>query len=123
MQHLGFTPCLADPDRWMKAAEKEDGTAYYAYVLLYVDDVMVIHHDAMSVFAQLDKYFKMKPGLMGDPNMYLGATLKKICLENGTKAWAKSPAKYVWSSVENVVKYLKDLGDDRWKLPSKCGRL
>jgi hypothetical protein len=70
MRHLGFTPCLADPDLWMKAAEKPDGSAYYAYVLLYVDDVMVIHHDAMSVLARLDKYFKMKPGSMGDPNMY-----------------------------------------------------
>ena len=120
MRHLGFTPCLADPDLWMLATEKEDGTAYYAYVLLYVDDVMVIHHDAMSVLARLDKYFKMKPGSMGDPNMYLGATLKQMWLENGTRAWANSPAKYVWASVENVQKYLKDLGYERWKLPSKC---
>ena len=71
MQHLAFTPCLADPDLWMQAAEKEDGMAYYAYVLLYVDDVMVIHHAAMSVLARLDKYFKMKPGLMGHPTCTL----------------------------------------------------
>ena len=59
MRHLGFTPCLADPDLWLKAAEKPDGLAYYAYVLLYVDDVMVIHHDAMSVLARIDKYFRV----------------------------------------------------------------
>ena len=82
MQHLGFTPCLAVPDLWMKAAEKEDGTAYYAYVLIYVDDVMVKQHNAMSVLAHFDKYFKMKLGLMGNSNMYLGAALKKMCLEN-----------------------------------------
>ncbi len=120
MRHLGFTPCLADPDLWMLATEKEDGTQYMAYVLLYVDDVMVVHHDALSVMARLDKYFKMKPGSIGDPSMYLGATLKKMQLENGAWAWANSPAKYVWSSVQNVEKYLKDLGDSRWKLPSKC---
>ena len=57
MRHLGFKPCLADPDLWMKACEKEDGAEYWAYVLLYVDDVMVIHHDALSVLAKLDKYF------------------------------------------------------------------
>ncbi len=120
MYHIGFTPCLADPDLWMKATTREDGLEYYAYVLLYVDDVMVIHHDALSILSKIDKYFKMKPGSMGDPTMYLGATLKKMTLENGVKAWANSPAKYVWSSVENVEKYLKDLGDERWKLPTKC---
>ena len=92
--------------------EKPDGSAYYAYVLLYVDNVMVIHHDAMSILARLDKYFKLKPGSAGNLSMYLGATLKKMWLENGTKAWANSPAKYVYTLVENVQKYLKDLGDD-----------
>ena len=96
----------------MLAAEKPDGSVYYAYVLLYVDDVMVIHHDAMSVLARLDKYFKMKPGSIGDPKMYLGATLKEMWLENGTKAWANSPAKYVVASVENVKKYLLDRLDN-----------
>ena len=120
MRHMGFIPCLADPDLWMLATEKADGTKYWAYVLIYVDDVMVIHHDALSILAKLDKYFKLKPGSIGDPKMYLGATLKKMTLDNGVSAWASSPAKYVWASVENVEKYLKDLGDERWKLPSKC---
>ena len=120
MRHMGFKPCLADPDLWMKACEKEDGTEYWAYVLLYVDDVMVIHHDAMSILTRLDKYFKLKPGSIGDPKMYLGTTLKKMRLENGVTAWASSPAKYVYASVENVEKYIKDLGDDRWKLPKLC---
>jgi hypothetical protein len=117
---MGFIPCLADPDLWMLATEKADGTKYWAYVLIYVDDVMVIHHDALSILAKLDKYFKLKPGSIGDPKMYLGATLKKMTLDNGVSAWASSPAKYVWASVENVEKYLKDLGDERWKLPIKC---
>ena len=43
-----------------------------------------------------------------------------MILDNGALAWASSPAKYVWASVENVEKYLKDLGDDRWKLRRKC---
>ena len=63
MQHMGFVPCLADQDLWMLATEKADSTKYWAYVLLYVDDVMVIHHNALSILAKLDKYFKLKPVL------------------------------------------------------------
>ena len=102
MHHLGFKPCLADHDLWMLATVCPDGFKYYAYILLYVDDVMVIHHDALSILSQLYKYFKMKPGLIGDPSMYLGATLKSMRLENGKYAWASSPAKYFWASCKNV---------------------
>jgi hypothetical protein len=62
MMHLGFTPCLADPDLWMRPdVRPSNGVSYYAYVLLYVDDVLVVHHDATDVLLRLDKYFKMKP--------------------------------------------------------------
>jgi hypothetical protein len=104
----------------MQAAEKPDGTKYWAYALIYVDDVMVIHHDALTVLARLNKYFKLKPGSVGDPGMYLGATIHKMTLDNGVSAWASSPAKYVWASVGNVEKYLQDLKNDQWKLPRKC---
>ena len=57
---------------------EEDGYEYYAYVLLYVDDVLAIHHDAKAVLEQLDHYFKMKDGSIGDPDIYLGAKLRKI---------------------------------------------
>ena len=50
MRHMGFASCLADPDLWIMATEKPDGTHYWAYALLYVDDVMVIHHDALSKY-------------------------------------------------------------------------
>ena len=62
----------------------------------------------------------MNPELIGDPLMYLGATLKKMQLAIGKYAWASSPAKYVWASCENVKRYLTDLGDRKWKVPSHC---
>ena len=120
MQPMCFISCFANPDLWMLATEKADSMKYWAHVLIYVDDVMVIHHDALTVLARLNKYFKLKPGSVGDPGMYLGATIHKMTLDNGVSAWASSPAKYVWASVENVEKYLRDLKNDRWKLPRKC---
>jgi hypothetical protein len=87
MKHLGFAPCLTDPDLWMQAEVRPyDGFKYYAYVLLYVDDVLVIHHDAEDVLLCLDKYFKMKPELIRDPDIYLGATIKQMCFANGVMA-------------------------------------
>ena len=75
MTHLGFTPCLADPDLWMRPeVHPPDGMSYYAYVLLYVDNILVVHHDATAVLLRLDKYFKMKPRLIGEPDVYLGAS-------------------------------------------------
>jgi hypothetical protein len=121
MTHIGFTPCLADPDLWMRPEVRpSDGVGYYAYVLLYVDDVLVVHHNATDVLLCLDKYFKMKPGSIGDPDVYLGATIKQMRLANGVMAWASSPSKYVRASVDAVTKYLTNLGDRRWSMPKKA---
>ena len=39
----------------------DDGFNYYAYVLIYVDGAMVVHHDAEIVIRRIDNYFKLKP--------------------------------------------------------------
>ena len=38
--NLGFMPCRADADVWLRPAEKADGTKYYEYVLVYADDLL-----------------------------------------------------------------------------------
>ena len=61
----------------------EDGFKCYSYVLIYVDDVMVIHNDAEILLWRIDKYFKLKPILIGYLDIYLVYKLKKMQLENG----------------------------------------
>ena len=40
MRHLGWQSCMADQDLWLRPETKpEDGHKYYAYALLYVDDI------------------------------------------------------------------------------------
>jgi hypothetical protein len=75
--------------------------------LLYVDDALVVHHDAETMLKQIDKYFQMKPGAIGDPSYYLGARLCSMKLPNGVQAWAMSPSKYLQNAVRNVKEYLK----------------
>ena len=111
MRHLGWTSCLADPDLWMKPMTRpDDGFEYYSYVLLWVDDVLAIHHDAEKVIRELDHYFPMKKGSIGDPDLYLGAKLRKTTMTNGVEAWGLSPSKYVQEVVRTTEKRMKDKG-------------
>ena len=59
----------------------------YAYVLLYVDDVMVINNDAESILSRIDKCFKLNPSSIGEPDLYLEFKLNQMRLENGVWAW------------------------------------
>ena len=49
MTALGYKPCLAVPEVWLKA-HITDGIEYYSYIVCYVDDIMVVHADAVPVF-------------------------------------------------------------------------
>jgi hypothetical protein len=61
MNHLGWNPCRADRDLWMKAETRpDDGVLYWAYIQIYVDDILCVHHDPGAPLEQLDEYFKMK---------------------------------------------------------------
>jgi ribosomal protein L31E len=109
MRMIGYQSCKADPDLWYKAMVRpEDGFKYYGYVLLYVDDCLCINHDAERALQEIDKYFPMKAGSIGDPDIYLGAKLRKVRLTNGVEAWAMSPSKYVKDAVANAEIYLAE---------------
>jgi hypothetical protein len=56
MCQMGYTSCNADPDMWLKAVTRpEDNVRYYAYILCYVDNILCIHHDPMSVMGEINK--------------------------------------------------------------------
>ena len=107
MHHLGYHSCLADPDLWKKRmVHPEDNFKFYSYVLLYVDACPHICHNAEQELHKIDKFFKMKDGSIGDPDIYLGAKVKQMELPNGVKAWALSSSKYIQEAVEKCKKYL-----------------
>ena len=49
MEFLNFKSCLADPDVWMRLAIKSNGNTYYEYILVYVDDALVVSENAESI--------------------------------------------------------------------------
>jgi hypothetical protein len=55
MKNLGWHPCRADRDLWMKAETRPyDGVLYWAYILIYVDDILCVNHDPGSPQANMD---------------------------------------------------------------------
>ena len=76
MRSMGQTPFRGDNYLWIKPEIDSEGDKYYSYILCYVDDVLVVHHNAMTTLMKIDKYFKLKPSSIGDPDIYLGAKLK-----------------------------------------------
>jgi hypothetical protein len=116
IDHLGWKPCLADLELWMKEETRpDDRVKYWAYILIYVTDILCVHHGPGTSLAQIDKYFKMKPGSIMDPTFYLVAKLKKDVVPNGVVAWGTSSSKYVQAAVQNVQEYLKNNGDRKLK--------
>jgi hypothetical protein len=116
MYHLGWKPCLSDQDLWIKEETRPDDVVkYWAYILIYVDDILCVHHDPGTSLAQIDKYFKMTPCSILEPTFYLGVKLKKTVMPNGVVAWVMSSSKYVQEAVKNVQEYLKKNGDSKLK--------
>ncbi len=77
MHQMGYTSCKTDPDLWYKAETRPaDNFRYYAYILCYVDDILCVHHDPMSVLNLINGHMPLKPSLVDDPDIYLGAKLK-----------------------------------------------
>jgi hypothetical protein len=121
MKHLGWEPCRADCDLWIKAETRpNDGVRYWEYILIYVDDILCVLHDPGTPLAKLDEYFKMKEGSIQVPTFYLGAKLKKTVLPNGVISWGMSSSKYVQSDVQNVQEYLAALPGDKKLLKRLC---
>jgi hypothetical protein len=118
MRQMGYTSCKADPDLWYKAETRPaDSFRYYAYILCYVDDILCVHHDPMSVLNLINGYMLVKPLLIGDPYIYLGAKLKLTQLDNGIWARGLSPSKYVAQAVKNCAKHLTDKLNNHFCLP------
>jgi hypothetical protein len=87
MRQMGYTSCKADPDLWYKAETRpDDNFKYYAYFLCYVNAILVMHHDPMTILDKINGYMPPKPSSVGDPDMYLGAKLCQTRLKNGI--WA-----------------------------------
>jgi len=74
LRGMGFVPSRADMDMWYRRQKKADGTEYYEYLVVYVDDVLIVSHDPQSIVSAISsRPYELKGG--GAPDTYLGATI------------------------------------------------
>ncbi|KAL7479052.1 hypothetical protein ACHAW6_004796, partial [Cyclotella cf. meneghiniana] len=64
---------------------------YYDFILCYVDNLVVVHHNPRRIMNKNDSFLPLKPDSVGCPELYLGAKLKKTTFEDGTVAWGRGP--------------------------------
>jgi hypothetical protein len=107
LRELNFRSCLADPDVWLRHGRRQNGEEYYEYLLVYVDDLLALSEQPQAILDDINSYFKLKPGSVGSPNLYLGAKLSKTTLPNGVVAWCNSSHRYVQEAIRNTEKYIQ----------------
>jgi hypothetical protein len=97
LQSMDFTPSLADPDVWIRAAAKPNGYEYYEYILVYVDDLLVISHDPSKAMKTIQLAYRLKEEPTS-PKTYLGANIKDW--------YVPGDSRRIWSM--NCQHYIKE---------------
>jgi hypothetical protein len=76
---MGFVPSIADPDVYRKPFAKENGFKYYEYLLVYVDNVLLLSaHNPKTHLEAIQAQYDLNPGCIGPPSHYLGADVRKV---------------------------------------------
>ena len=60
LRSMDFKPSYAHPDVWMKPATTPDGFKYYEYILVYVDDVLVISAAPGLIMKTIQQAYHLK---------------------------------------------------------------
>ena len=80
---------------WQKPSIKANGDTYYAYILVYVDDILVIDEHPDKYMAMLQDSYTVRKDTVKEPEQYLGADIGKTFFDDGTYAWTMGSASYI----------------------------
>ena len=111
LKEIGYTSCVADSNVWMKPQTNKEGYKYWAYMLVYVDDCLLVHHDPGLVMEELKSRYKLKNDTYGEPTRYLGANVEKYQVPlTGQSYWSMHAYNYVVESCKMVRKWSENDG-------------
>jgi hypothetical protein len=80
LRDLGYKPCQADDDVWMK-----DCGTHYEYICVYVDDIMHMSKTPDKLFKSLKNTYHYNLAGVGKPSYHLGGNFFRDA--DGTLAW------------------------------------
>jgi hypothetical protein len=100
LDNIGYTASRGDPDVWLRPTMKGD-RKYYEYVLVYVDDLLVVSFNPMQTMDELRQTFKFKEGSIKTPDSFLGAQLN-INTNDNRNYWVISATKYIKAACDTV---------------------
>ena len=70
----------------MRKSRKSNGTDYYEYMLLFVDDCLAISETPKEAVLQPYKLFKIQPNYIASPDIYLEGKVNNMRLPNMVEA-------------------------------------
>jgi len=74
---LGYSLTYADNDVYIKARTRGDGSKYYSYLIIYVDDVLCIDENPEKIIERISSVYRVKDGSIEEPKTYLGMNIRK----------------------------------------------
>lgn len=57
----GFKNCLADSNIWMRHNAKPNGTPYWEYIFIYMDNIFTLLYDSEKIINYLHLVCTLKP--------------------------------------------------------------
>jgi hypothetical protein len=109
---LGYKSCLADPDVWLREATKNDGTPYYEYLIVYVDDILAFSLVPQETMKAISELYRLKDNSVTKPERYLGADVVQFYLpgDSSKPRWGLSSTQYIAEAIRNVEHELSKIG-------------
>lgn len=81
---MGYKLYLANPDVFMKPTMIDHkGNKYWSYMLVYVDDCLLVHYNPDPVMEELKTHYTLKNDAHGPPDQYLGANVELYQMADG----------------------------------------
>jgi hypothetical protein len=110
LHDMNFTPSLADPDVWLHPSSKPNGEEYYEYILVYVDDILIVSHDPSQAMTTIRITYRLKEEPT-PPTTYLGATIKEWYIPGDTRhVWSMNSQWYIKEAIRCLEMELQKSG-------------